>query len=166
VCDLRGAHIGDRRLTRHLCICDARFTFGRCSRSRFGLGARGFLETHRFDARGFDPRGFCSNCFLLSCQRRCGFGGRGNRGRLLLGSRLHVSGFAATADRLGSACGLRDGHRFRRGGATTASDGRRRGLLLSTNTLLALPAGADASHLVVGEHTHMAANGYVHLPKK
>ena len=54
------------------------------------------------------------------------------------------------------------------GGRITAWARGRRGsrLLLGASTLLTFPARADASDLVVGEHTHVAANGNVHLPKK
>ena len=105
--------------------------------------------------------------FLLGGVRGRGFGGRGDGGRLLFGGGLHVGRLAAPANGFagrghdGSGTGSGTARR-----ATTTCGRRGRRLLLGANALLALPARADASDLVVGEHAHVAANGNVHLPKK
>ena len=106
--------------------------------------------------------------FLLSRVGSRGFGGRSSRSSLLLGGSLHVGRLSAPADGLASGR-RRNGLRHRlRSGRRPASPrgGRGRGLLLGASALLTLPTRADASDLVVGEHTHVAANGNVHLPKK
>src|SRR6185503_5956116 len=145
----------------------ALFCRGLC---RFGLGASSFLETQRIHARGFLAGGFRGCRFTLGRGFRFSFSGRGGGCRLLFGGGLHVGGFAATADRRFAGGGGRRRGRDRRGFGgrrPTATCGRRRcGLLLGAHALFPLPAGANASDLIVGEHAHVAANGNVHGPKK
>lgn len=136
----------------------------------FSLGARGFLgaqDRHacRFGALGFRGSGLS----LLHRLGRCLSGG-GFRCGMFLGGGLHVGSFAAPADRrLATDClGNRDwfGRYGRGGGATTARGRRRSSLLFGAGALLSLPASADASDLVVGEHAHVASDRNVHMPKK
>jgi len=84
---------------------------------------------------------------------------------LFFGSGLDVSGFSPTTDRCFTRGG--SGNRLRYGGcgSTTARRRRRCGFLLGANALLALPSCADARHLVVREHAHVAAKWNVHLTK-
>jgi hypothetical protein len=139
----------------------------RCGGS-LSLGASGLFGAERLDARGLVPGLFCRDRFLLSRVGSCGFGGRSCGCSLLLGGGLHVGRLSASADGFASS-GRRNGLRHRlRSGRRSASPrgGRGRGLLLGAGALLTLPTRADASDLVVGEHTHVAANGNVHLAKK
>ena len=134
----------------------------------FSLRSSGFFDAHRFDADRFDASCFSRHGFLFRRVRRSCFGRRGRYRSLLFGGCLDVRGLSATAYwftrhrrrcRLGDW--LRNGHR-----STSASGGHWNGLLLGTRPLLTFPTRADASDLVVGEHTHVAANGNVHLPEK
>lgn len=154
---------------------DFRFTrseFGtlfRLSRRGFGLGARGFLgaqnrHARRFSALGFGRGGLCLLHRLGRCLRRGGF-----RGGMFLRGGLHVGGFAAPADRRFATNYFGNGDRLRGNGGdrtTTARGRRRRSLLFGAGALLSLPASADASDLVVGEHAHVASDRNVHVPKK
>ena len=79
-----------------------------------------------------------------------------------------AAAFAAFLAR--ATLGLRGVGGFGRLSRGRAAAARRSGrgvlLLLRASALLALPAGAKACHLIVGEHTQMAAYGNVHLPKQ
>ena len=82
-------------------------------------------------------------------------------GGLFLGGGLDVGGFATTPDRgfVGGgepARGPAPARQRRGGDARVGARGR---LLLRTHALFTLPARANARDLVVGEHTHMTANG-------
>ena len=95
-------------------------------------------------------------------------GGGSGDGGLFVGGGLHVGGLATPAHRFADCrlgCRFRRGH-GRGGGATATRRGRRGSLSLGAHALLPLPSCADASDLVVGEHTQMAADGHVHLTKK
>lgn len=167
--DGRGAgRLDDGRWTGHLGFPGKSFgalcSHGGCC--GFGLRARGFFGAQRLDAQGFESRGFGGDCFLLGCMCCRRFGGCGSCGRLFLGGGLNVRGFATPANRLS---GGRDWfwRRLRSWRCATTACGRlRSGLLFGAGALLTLPTRADASDLVVGEHTHVASNGNVHLPKK
>jgi hypothetical protein len=148
-----------------LALCGA--TFGSLFRLRDGdlgldasklLGAVALLlRTLRFDARSF---GGC--CFLSGRGFGCGL----SRGGLLFGGGLNVGGFAASTDR---CFGGDDGSGGRLGHGVRATTTRRRSghcRAFRAHALFALPARANASHLVVAEHAHMAANRDVHLPKQ
>jgi len=167
MCHRRRSSIGRQRWARNLEIGDARFALRRSRRSRLGLRARCFLGAHRFDSNGFDPGRFSSDRLLLGREGRRRFSGRGNSRFFFFSRCLDVGRLATTTNRLASdGRRLRSRDRFGRRRPTASRHRRGRRLLLSAITFFALPASADASHLVVGEHTHMAANGYVHLPKK
>jgi hypothetical protein len=134
----------------------------------FCLSASGFFGAHRFDASSFLTGLFGRDGFELGGVRGCRFCCGCRSGGLLFGCGLDVGSLASPSN--GFAGGSR-GHGFGRWlrgrcRATAARGGRGSRLLFGASTLLTFPARADASDLVVGEHTHVAANGNVHLPKK
>jgi hypothetical protein len=132
------------------------------------LGARGFFRAQCFDSSGFLARLLGGDGLELGGMCGRGFGRRRCCRRLLFRGSLHVSGLSAPANRFtGAAGGNGFGDWLGSRRRATAARGRRGSrLLLGASTLLTFPARADASDLVVGEHTHVAANGNVHLPKK
>ena len=136
----------------------------------FSLGPRGFLGTQDRHACCFGTLGFGgSGLSLLHRLGRCLSRG-GFRSGMFLRRGLHIGGFAAPADRRFAADCLGDrdgfGRHGRSGGPPTACGRCGRSLLFGAGALLSLPAGADASDLVVGEHAHVASDRNVHMPKK
>ena len=125
--------------------------------SRQVFGALAIL----LSAFGLEARGFSRGGFL----RCCGFGCCMSCGGLFFGRCLNVGGLAATASGRFGGDHRRRG-RLGRGVRSTTTrrlSGGRRGAFRA-HALFAFPAGANASHLVVAEHAHMAANRDVHLP--
>jgi len=129
-----------------------------CLDSRQVLGALTFLlGALRLEASGLRSRSFV---------RGGGFRRGVRRGSLFLGGSLHVRCLATAACR---RFGGDDGSSDRLGnGVRATSAGCRSGRCRSfrTHALFAFPARANASHLVVAEHAHMATNRDVHLPKQ
>lgn len=169
--DCGGATITDSGGTR-----DFRFTrsefgtlFGLGSRG-LGLGTRSFFGTQNRHACSFGALGFGGGGLCLLHRLGCCLSGGGFRSGMFLRGGLHVGSFAAPADRrFATDClGNRDWLRRhgRSGGAPTACGRRGRSLLFGAGALLSLPASADASDLVVGEHAHVASDRNVHMPKK
>jgi hypothetical protein len=139
----------------------------------FRLHARCFFNAERFHAHRFEARGFSSGSFLCGRGFSGSFRGSGSNRGLFFGSSLDVGGLSAATHRLrargdGSGRSGRGGFgRDSRSGRSPATGSRgRRGLLFRANAFFSLPPCTDASNLVVREHTHMAANGNVHGPKK
>jgi hypothetical protein len=137
-----------------------------CRRGRLGLRGGSFFRTKRFDPRGLETCCFRDERLLLRSEVGRSLSGLRRDGGLFLRSGLNVGRFPTPANGVGCrGHQLRDGLRDSRRTTTTRN---RRGsrLLFRTDTLLAFPASANASDLVVGEHAHVATNGNVHLPKK
>jgi len=146
----------------------ARFssTLGGGGSCRLGLRTRRFLGAHRLDANCLDTRGLGGDRLLLRRVNGSGFGGGGTGRGMLFGGGLHIGRFAPSADRI-AASGHRFEYRLRNDcRAPAARCGRGSRLFLGPNALFPLPPCTNASDLVVGEHAHVAANGYVHLPEK
>ena len=138
-------------------------------RRGLGLGARRFLSAQDRHPCRFGTLSLRSgSLLLLNCVGR-GLSSRCFRGSVFFSGGLDIGCFAASPNRGFARDGFRNDHRLGwHGGHSSATTGRRcwRGLLFGAGALFPFPAGADASHLVVGEHAHVASNRNVHMPKK
>jgi hypothetical protein len=135
--------------------------------SSFGLRERRFFGANGLDPSRFEPRGFRGQSFLLRSQfSRC-LRGACRRGSLFFRGSLYVGGLSAAAHRTvaSGSCRFRNGL-WNGDRSTTASGGCRSSLTLGADPLFALPASTNSGDLVVREHTHVATNRNVHLPKK
>jgi hypothetical protein len=126
----------------------------------------GFLDTKGLYPRSLEALRLSGECLLLRREFGRSLRGLGRDCSLFLGGRLNVGRFPTPTNGVGCS-GHELGNRLRHDRRATATRrGRRSRLLFGTDALLSFPASANASDLVVGEHTHVATNGNVHLPKK